>query len=135
MRIGEVAEIMGIPASTIRYYEQVGLLEPPPRVSGVRHFGAQAIYLLRFVQLAQAAGFSIAEIKSLMERSDEGLSPASLWKNLARDKREAVRRQINDLKQVERILTELLACRCESLERCVESACGTLPAGDDSCPG
>lgn len=131
MRIGQVAEMVGIPASTIRYYEQVGLLAPQPRVAGVRRFGAQAIYLLRFVQLAQAAGFSIAEIRLLIERSDEGLSPTALWQQLAREKREAVRDQIDELKQMERILSELLECRCESLERCVESACGTLACGDD----
>ncbi len=67
MKIGDVAERLGIPVSTIRYYEKVGLIEHQRRVSGRRDFDERALFALQFIQLAQAAGFTIVEMKSLLE--------------------------------------------------------------------
>ena len=64
MKIGELADQIGIAASTIRYYEQVGLIDPPERIGGQRRFPKSAVQALRFIQLAQAGGFTIAEIKA-----------------------------------------------------------------------
>ena len=61
MQIGDVARKLDMPASTIRYYEKVGLIERQQRVSGRRQFNDRALFALRFVQLAQAAGFTIGE--------------------------------------------------------------------------
>ena len=52
MQIGEVAEQLDIPTSTIRFYEKVGLIRAQPRVSGARVFDERAAFALRFVQLA-----------------------------------------------------------------------------------
>ena len=120
MMIGDVSERLGIPASTIRYYEKIGLLEPLPRVSGRRVFNDQALFALEFVRLSQAAGFTIAETKSLLEAYANDPSPAGIWKTLAENKRTYIRTQIKKLKQVDRILTALLSCRCASLTECVE---------------
>ena len=68
MKIGEVARRLGVPASTIRYYEREGLIERQHRVSGRRQFDERALLMLQFAQLAQAAGFTIAETKGLLRR-------------------------------------------------------------------
>ena len=52
VKIGDVSEQLGIPASTIRYYEQVGLIDQQQRVAGRRAFNEKALYMLQFVQLA-----------------------------------------------------------------------------------
>ena len=125
MKIGEVSEQLGLPASTIRYYEQVGLIERQARVAGRRQFTKKALFMLQFVQLAQAAGFSIAEIKSLLDNYAQDPSPAGLWSHFAEIKRTDIRQQIQQLQQMDRVLTKLINCECRSLEECVESACLT----------
>ncbi len=122
MKIGDVAERLGMPASTIRYYEKVGLIERQRRVSGRRSFDERALFALRFIQLAQAAGFTIAEMKSLLETYARDPSPAGLWKPFAETKQETIRQQIETLQQTDRVLTELLNCRCSTLAECVRLA-------------
>ena len=67
MKIGELADQLGVASSAIRYYEQVGLIKPPLRISGQRSFPESALKTIRFIQLAQAGGFSIAEIKTILD--------------------------------------------------------------------
>ena len=124
MKIGDVSKKLGIPASTIRYYENTGLLAKQLRVSGRREFDNNAVFTLRFIQLAQAAGFSIKEMKVLLEHYDQDPSPAGMWRSLAENKRSSVRKQIKDLRQVDKILGKLLDCDCESLNECVRLALG-----------
>ncbi|MGI9285546.1 MAG: MerR family transcriptional regulator [Pseudomonadales bacterium] len=126
MKISDVSKQLGIPASTIRYYESEGLIDRQSRVSGRREFDAQAVLVLRFVQLAQAAGFSINEMKSLLESYDQDPSPSGMWRSLAEAKRQSVRGQIKELRRMDRILGQLLDCDCETLYECVDGAlaCG-----------
>ena len=124
MKIGDVARELGIPTSTIRYYEQVGLLEPQRRVSGRRAIDDLAVLTLRFIQLAQAAGFSIAEMRTLQDDYSADPHAGRMWRTLAGEKRSAVRAQITALKRMDRVLSEMLKCECTSLEACVEDAVG-----------
>ena len=123
MKIGDVSEQLGIPASTIRYYEQVGLIDQQQRVAGRRAFNEKALYMLQFVQLAQAAGFSIAETKLLLDNYANDPGPGGLWKGFAETKQNSIRQQIKTLEQMDRILTRLIKCECESLEECVQLSC------------
>lgn len=120
MKIGDVAERLGLPASTIRYYEKMGLIEPPRRVSGRREFDERAISSLEFVRLSQAAGFTIAETKSLLESYARNPEVSGDWRKLAEGKQVNIRSQMQSLKQVDAILSELLTCECKSLSRCIE---------------
>ena len=122
MKIGDVARQLDMPASTIRYYEKVGLIERQRRVSGRRQFNDRALFALRFVQLAQAAGFTIAEIKSLLESYAQDPTDTGIWKPFAETKQAEVRRQIDTLQRMDRVLTELIGCRCSSIEACVQLA-------------
>ena len=123
MNIGEVSKLLGIPASTIRYYERVGLLERQPRVSGRRWFGRSALAALKFIQLAQAAGFTLAEMKELRDDYARSPDPSGLWRSVAVEKRQSVRAQIRHLSQMDEILSALLECKCATLSRCVERFC------------
>ncbi len=122
MKIGDVANQLGIPASTIRYYEKVGLISRQPRVSGWRHFDAHTILTLRFIQLAQASGFTLAETKSLLEYSLHNPRPRSVWKSLAKAKQAEIKKQIATLQHMDRALAKLNNCTCASLEACVRLA-------------
>ena len=122
MKIGEVANALGIPATTIRYYERVGLVSAPERVSGRRTFGTSEVAMLRFIKLAQAAGFSIAEIKDLYAEYNSNPSPSGVWAKFAEAKQREVSAKIEALNQVQMILTDLLSCECRTFVDCVEAA-------------
>lgn len=74
VRIGELAELTGLTVKTLRFYEQAGVLEPPPRgTSGYRDYDEAVLARLRFVKAAQAAGLSLAEIRQVIAvREDTG---------------------------------------------------------------
>ncbi|GEL97331.1 heavy metal-responsive transcriptional regulator [Cellulomonas terrae] len=74
MQIGELAERAGLTTKTLRFYEQAGLLPGPARTaSGYRDYDEPALARLRFVRAAQAAGLTLAEIRTVIEvRDDEG---------------------------------------------------------------
>lgn len=122
MNIGDVSQRLGMPASTIRYYEKEGLIEYQARVSGRRKFDDQAIVTLQFVQLAQAAGFTITETKSLLENHRQDPSRTGLWRPLVEQKQASIQQQIKDLQQMDRILDQLNLCECSTLKQCVRAA-------------
>lgn len=132
MKIGELASQLGIPASTIRYYEQVGLIDPPPRVSGRREFGDSAVYALEFVRLSQAAGFSITETKSLLDAYAADQSASGTWQAIAIQKQAKVREQIQSLQKVDAILAELISCKCATLNECIEIGLARKLGGYDA---
>ena len=122
MKIGEVAKRLDIPSSTIRYYEKRGLLPPPDRVSGVREFSSSALATLRFIQLGQAAGFTINELQSLLERYLKGSNDDGLWQPEVESKRKEIREKIKELKQADAVLGKLMNCQCETIDQCVTAA-------------
>jgi Predicted transcriptional regulators len=76
MRIGDLATTSGLSTKTIRFYEQVGLLPPPPRTSGgYRDYPAEAAARLGFIRDAQAAGLTLAEISGVLALRDSGEAP------------------------------------------------------------
>ena len=119
VKIGEAAELVGIPASTIRYYEKEGLVTPA-RVSGRRELDAGDLVRLRVVRLARAAGFKLAEIKPLLGGVDEREAPGPLWREVAAKKQAEIRERIAELERMTAVLDALAACRCDSLAQCVE---------------
>lgn len=126
MRIGEVAKLLDIPSSTIRYYEKRGLLPSPDRVSGARAFNSSALATLRFIKLGQAAGFTIQELQSLLERDIEGHSDDGLWRPEVESKRVEIQKKITELKQADVVLGRLMDCRCVTIEQCVSGAAEEL---------
>ena len=112
MRSGELAGIAGVNVETLRFYERRGILpEPPRRASGYREYPPEAVDRLRFVRRAQELGFSLDEIKGLLEigTSDEG--GCADVKDHAERKIAEVEQKIADLQAVRRALRRL-ADRC-----------------------
>ncbi|WP_300438168.1 Cu(I)-responsive transcriptional regulator [uncultured Mameliella sp.] len=66
MNIGEVAERAGLPAKTIRYYEDIGLVKPPRDANGYRAFRESDLHKLAFLARARALGFSIEDCRVLV---------------------------------------------------------------------
>jgi DNA-binding transcriptional MerR regulator len=70
MTIGELGRRVGLRPSAIRYYEAQGVLRPAARAANdYRHYGPEAVSVLRFVQRAKALGLSLAEVRQIMAAS------------------------------------------------------------------
>src|SRR5215831_14605418 len=102
MKIGELARRAGISTSAIRFYEQEGLLPPAARRSGQRVFDDRALAHLIVVQLAKDAGFSLAEVRQLVQEFEE-----HHWRRLADKKLAEIRRASARLRTLERLLGAL----------------------------
>ena len=66
MTTGELAESTGLPPSRIRYWEKIGVLPKPSRISGRRRYGADAVHRLAVLRLERACGFRLDEMRHLL---------------------------------------------------------------------
>jgi len=67
LTIGKLATAAGVGVETVRYYQRRGLLETPTRDREIRRYGSDDLKRLRFIKQAQAAGFTLEEIKELLD--------------------------------------------------------------------
>jgi MerR family redox-sensitive transcriptional activator SoxR len=118
LTIGEVARRAGVRTSALRYYESIGLLPAPRRVSGRRRYDSAAVQMLGVIHLAQQAGFTIAEIQTLFHGFAAGTPPAERWRPLAEHKLGEIDALIDRAQHMRRLLETLLQCGCVSLEEC-----------------
>ena len=81
--ISQIARQVGLRASAIRYYEQIGILEPAPRVSGQRRYPDAVVYRFAVVRRAQEAGFTLDEIRQLFFGFSQSTPVSDRWKRLA----------------------------------------------------
>jgi len=127
--IGELARKAGIRASAIRFYESVGLLAKPPRASGWRRYDSDALGRLGVIQGARDLGFSLGEIKTILDGFPDGTPPSARWEALARKKLPEVEAHAQRILAMKTLLEAGLNCNCEDVEECIDSrgeAC--LPA-------
>jgi len=117
LSIGEVAGSVGLRASAIRYYEEIGLVRPAARVSGQRRYEPTAVDQLRFIGFCQGLGFSLAEIRQLVT-PPTGKSAKQRWRELVDHKLGELAAVIARARQVERILEVSRDCDCVSLDAC-----------------
>lgn len=109
MKIGEVARRVGIPIDTVRYYERNGLLPPPARrASGYRDYHDSDIARLNFVLRAKALGFTLIEIRELLELSDAAEGDMANIRGLAASKLQDIEQRIAQLARVR----DALRARC-----------------------
>ena len=87
--IGEVARRAGVRPSKLRYYEGIGMLPSPERANGRRRYDAEVLRevldRLAIVRVAQQAGFTISEVRTLLDGFSEDTPPSERWRVLARE--------------------------------------------------
>ena len=114
MSIGELARASGVAASTIRYYESIGLMPEPERVAGRRCYDIAAVQRLAWIASAKRAGFALEEISGLLDAHllGDDLRP------LARRKLYETRELIDAARRRERWLEAATECRCRTVDDC-----------------
>lgn len=132
MQIGELGRRAGVAAKTIRYYEEIGLLEEPARsANGYRDYGDEAVDRLRFIRDAQGTGLSLSEIASILEMRDHGEQTCGHVIELLERHLADIDRRVRQLRRTRKLL-EALAVRAKSLDPsdCVDpNRCQTIGAG------
>lgn len=109
IRIGDLAKLLGISTSALRFYERAGLVEPTQRTEGgYRVYGPQAIGRLQFVQRAKALGLSLNEVRELLAgpRSDLETERGRV-RHLVAHKLAESRSRVAELQALERELQSL----------------------------
>jgi MerR family transcriptional regulator, redox-sensitive transcriptional activator SoxR len=116
MRIGQVAERAGLRKSAIRYYEEIGLLPEPERVSGQRVYGPSVLRRLALIDVSQRAGLSLDEIRELLDAGSEPIAPH--MQALAARKLPEVEALIERAEAMRDWLKTAQGCGCESVDEC-----------------
>jgi MerR family redox-sensitive transcriptional activator SoxR len=138
LTISEVAKQVGLRTSAIRYYEQIGLIVPPERVSGQRRYDASVFYRLSIVQRAQQSGFTLEEIQQLFSGFVEGTPAPERWKELSTRKLAELAEKMSEIQFMQGLLREMLdKCHCDTLETCgkgiFRQISGVSDRGDAAC--
>lgn len=112
LSIGALARRSGVNIETIRYYERIKLLPPPPRSgSGRRLFGATDLRILVFIRRSRELGFSIDEIRTLLRLGGPQKASCREVRDIATRHLDDIRAKLGDLHRLERLLAGTIA-RC-----------------------
>jgi MerR family redox-sensitive transcriptional activator SoxR len=127
MKISHVAKRASVLATTIRYYESIGLLPPAHRINGHRVYGADILDRLAVIRFGLKTGFSLAELKVLFS----GFGSRAKRRDVAQGKLKELKSLREQVKLMEKFLKEIRLCTCGTMqqvaERLLES--GTLDSG------
>jgi MerR family mercuric resistance operon transcriptional regulator len=115
MLIGDLSQRTGGNIETIRYYERIGLLPAPARRGRYRSYGAEDVGRLRFIRRARNLGFSLDEVRTLLELAVGGPKSCSDARTLAAAHLVDVKAKIADLSRMERVLVDAVrACDADA---------------------
>jgi Cu(I)-responsive transcriptional regulator len=115
MNIGHASERSGLPAKTIRYYEDIGLIKPVRGENGYRDYSSQDVHRLRFLQRSRGLGFSVEECRQLL----------SLYGDSGRESAEVKAIAESKLAEIDRKIAELMGLRA-TLGHLVEACHGDM---------
>ena len=107
LTIAKLAASAGVGVETVRYYQRRGLMVEPPRDGAVRRYGAEDVRRLQFIRHAQAAGFTLEQIRELVAL--DSTDDRARARALATDRVKALDEQIRKLKLARDALKRLAA--------------------------
>jgi MerR family transcriptional regulator, redox-sensitive transcriptional activator SoxR len=118
LTIGEVAQMVGLKTSTIRYYESIGVLPEPERDSGQRRYNEQTVRQLQVIGIAKRAGLSLSEARALLRAGSEGPPACEQLRELANRKLSEIDAFIVRAQSMREWLSAATGCGCETLDVC-----------------
>ncbi|MCW3478021.1 helix-turn-helix domain-containing protein [Neisseriaceae bacterium JH1-16] len=132
LTIGQLGNAAGVNVETVRYYEKVGLIQPPPRsASGYRHYPAGVVHRLHFIRRGRELGFTIEEIRALLTLAHHPDEPCAQADLLARQHLAEVEAKIADLTRMRDELSKLAFCDGHAVHDC--RLLDALSCHDDHC--
>lgn len=112
MNISQAAETAGLPAKTIRYYEEIELIKPGRSANGYRVFAAKDVHNLAFLARARALGFSIEDCRALLALYEDSSRASADVKQIAQRHLDEIEAKILQLREMRDTLSNLVvACR------------------------
>lgn len=109
MNIGEIAEKSGLPAKTIRYYEDIGLVTPQRSDNGYRHFTNADLHKLTFLCRSRTLGFSIEDCRTLMALYEDETRASADVKSVAKQHLSRIDEKITQLQSMHDTLSHLVS--------------------------
>lgn len=110
--ISQLAHAAGVPTTTLRYYERIGLIEPEDRSAGnYRLYGEDSLRKLHFVRAAQAIGFTLEDVKTLLAAEGGKVPRCCDVQPLIQERLIHIEQRLRDLQHVKRVLQSALR-RC-----------------------
>ncbi|HLU10928.1 MAG TPA: MerR family transcriptional regulator [Oceanobacillus sp.] len=119
LSISEVAQRAGLRPSALRYYEEIGLLTPTRRIGGRRHYDESVLEKLAVIQTAQQAGFTLAELRILLNDVLDAASPSTRWHDLIQRKLQEMNTLLQNVQNMKRLLEDIMDCDDASLAECI----------------
>jgi MerR family mercuric resistance operon transcriptional regulator len=118
--IGQLSRLSGVNIETIRYYERIAMLPPPPRTSsGRRVYEATHLRILAFIRRSRELGFSLDEIRALIRLGGPAKGSCREVREIAARHLEDIRAKLSDLRKLERLLASTIAgCSGRSAPDC-----------------
>ena len=116
-KVGEIAEKIGVNVETLRYYEKIKIMPKPKRKeSRYRFYDELDLRRLLFIKRAKELGFTLKEIKELLNLKIESTATCGDIKHLAEHKLNDIKERIRDLNNIKNVLTKLIRqCVCEEV--------------------
>ncbi|ADZ70042.1 Cu(I)-responsive transcriptional regulator [Polymorphum gilvum] len=119
MNIGDAAQETGLPAKTLRYYEDIGLVRPLRQENGYRYYSARDVDRLRFLKRARGLGFSIEDCRSLLQFQEDPTRASADVKRVAEAHIRTLDSKIEELLDLRRTLGDMVAtCRGDADPDC-----------------
>lgn len=118
--IGELSRLTGVNIETIRYYEKILMLRPPPRTEGGRRiYGPTEARVLAFIRRGRQLGFGLEDIRALLALGGPGKASCADVRKIAAHHLDDIRIKIADLRKLERLLAKTIAqCSGNSVPEC-----------------
>jgi len=111
MNIGDVSRLSGLPAKTIRYYEDIGLIHPQRSANGYRAFAESDLHKLAFLGRSRALGFSIEDCRTLLALYEDDSRESAAVKKVAEHQLQRIDDKIAQLQSMRATLADLVhAC-------------------------
>jgi MerR family transcriptional regulator, redox-sensitive transcriptional activator SoxR len=125
LSIGEVAARTGLRTSALRYYEAEGLLPADARIGGRRRYAPEAVERLRMIRFCQALGFSLTEIRAILE-PPRGPAQKARWRGLVDTKLDDLAGVVGRAEAMMAILRMSRDCDCIDVQECAARASATM---------
>lgn len=118
--ISQLAKSAGVPTTTMRYYERIGLVEPEDRSDGnYRLYGEESLRKVKFIRAAQATGFTLDDVKALLSDDAGGAPKCGSVQGLIEDRLTDIEVRLKNLRHVRRVLKSALEkCRKQKKADC-----------------